>query len=394
MSQILTSDHYIWSSDGDSDNQLIKIHVRCFGAYFEIQYLRHNLAASPYLLAQHEKSLCIMRAGDEGNSSDVENGIKEICRLQKPFEALMTELAPNPPPPATHLFDYLYPPHMILEATAATQDSTVIQPRFRGSLPRQVLWPPGQYLATWGDWLESVKCFTSRQVRLVHTSTDPEQHPCLRGPSKVTAGDGVGWDAVCYFKALVRRVPGELWAYKQIAAALEAKKLRPEMRISRLHGVVVDEDRDVLQHYDHVPKEELAKWDDFGSESKSEDESPARMVGILITYIENKGTLYEVAPWSDCLDEHRRSWADELLGLVVELHKAGLVWGDAKPHNVLVDRQDRLWLIDFDGGYTHGWVDEVKKETKEGDLQGVERIKEWLAKYYEKPLDRSVPRSS
>jgi serine/threonine protein kinase len=183
----------------------------------------------------------------------------------------------------------------------------------------------------------------------------------------------------------VRRVAlGEPWAYKQIAAALEEKRLRPEIRICRFYSVVIDEDCNVLQHYIRAPQQELAKWgDDFESESESPPRGSAdcgskRMVGILITYIENKGTLHEVAPWSDCLDEKRRCWAAELECLVRELHAAGLVWGDAKPHNVLVDQEDRLWLIDFDGGYTYGWVDEVKNETQEGDLQGVERIKEWL----------------
>lgn len=197
---------------------------------------------------------------------------------------------------------------------------------------------------------------------------------------------------------------GEPWVYTQIAAALEVKRLLPDMRICRLHGMVVDEDRDVLQHYDRVSKEELlSKWDaDFGSESESESKSESesesasaslpRVVGILLTYIENKGTLYELAPWSDCLDERRHRWAAELESLVVELHAAGLVWGDAKPHNVLVDREDRLWIIDFDGSYTHGWVDEDKKETQEGDLQGVKRIKEskeWLVQCCKTPVNRN-----
>lgn len=372
MDQIFFLDRYTWSSSDDPNgDKLIRIKVRCFGACFEIQYLPHNLAASQHLLAQHDKSLGIMEAADQGNNWDA--AIEESRRLQKPFEALMTKLAPNPLPPANYLFDYLYTPHLVLEAIAPAQDSTAIQPRFKGALPRQVFRPPGQYLSTWGDCLESIKCFTSCEVRLVPSSLDPEHHPCLRGPSRVIAKGG----AVCYFKEFVRRVAlGETWVYNQIAAALEAKKLRPDIRICRLHGVVVDEDRDVLQHYVRVPNEELAKWDDdFGSEPESE--SPLkRIVGILITYIENKGTLYEVAPRSD--DKHRRRWATELEGLIGELHAAGIVWGDAKPHNVLVDREDRLWLIDFDGSYTYGWVDEIKKETQEGDLQGIERIKEWM----------------
>jgi hypothetical protein len=420
MMQAFVLDRYTWSSEIESDDQIITIKVRCFGVCFEIQYLPHNLAASPHLLEQHEKSLCILRTGDQGNSIKVENGIEEIRRLQKPFEALMTKLAPNPPPPANYLFDYLYTKYLVLEAMATTQDSTTIQTHFKGSHPRQVFWRPGQYLSGWSDRLGSVKRFTSRQVRLVPTSPDPEHHPCLRGPSKVIAEDGADAGTVCYFKGFeswhVRRVGlDEPWVYKRIAAALETKRLSPEIRICRLHGIVVDDDHDVLQHFVRAPKEDLAKWDEgFESESESES-SPSmsasmsdahpdlikpqgreskRIVGILLTYIENKGTLSEVAPWSDCPNEHRHRWAAELQVLIRELHAAGLVWGDAKPHNVLVDRENRLWLIDFDGSYTYGWVDEDKKETQEGDLQGVKRIQEWLVKCCKGPINRKVPRDN
>lgn len=89
----------------------------------------------------------------------------------------------------------------------------------------------------------------------------------------------------------------------------------------------------------------------------------------------------------------RTGTATELEGLVEELHTAGLVWGDAKPSNILVDQDDRLWLVDLEGGYTLGWVDEANRDSQKGDSQGVKRIKEWLAKCGEKPLDRVVPRS-
>jgi serine/threonine protein kinase len=282
-----------------------------------------------------------------------------------------------PRPQDYTLFDYLYVPHLVLEATAG-RDDVAIQPRFKGTLPRQMFVPLGPDVSG-ANWLKPIKSFTSRQIRLVITSPDPERHPCLRGPSKVLAEDGTA----CYFKAnvfepgFVRRMAlgeGKPWVYKQIAAAIESKLLRPDIRICRLHGVVVDEDRDVLAHYVHVSKEELAKWDDDFESSYFDpgtypDYSEVRkcclehLVGILVTYVENKGTLHELAAWSDYSNEQRRHWAAEVEGLVKELHAAGLVWGDAKPHNVLVDGENRLWLIDFDGGYTDGWVDQDKKES-------------------------------
>ncbi|PGG97805.1 hypothetical protein AJ80_09642 [Polytolypa hystricis UAMH7299] len=52
--------------------------------------------------------------------------------------------------------------------------------------------------------------------------------------------------------------------------------------------------------------------------------------------------------------------------------------GDAKAENVLVDQYGNAWIIDFSGGYTDGWVEENVKETKAGDLQGLQQIKKFL----------------
>ncbi|KAJ1324932.1 Kae1-associated serine/threonine protein kinase [Microdochium nivale] len=56
------------------------------------------------------------------------------------------------------------------------------------------------------------------------------------------------------------------------------------------------------------------------------------------------------------------------------LHDAGIVWGDAKADNFLVDRHSKLWIIDFGGSHTKGWVDPVLDETEEGDHMGVDKV--------------------
>lgn len=56
------------------------------------------------------------------------------------------------------------------------------------------------------------------------------------------------------------------------------------------------------------------------------------------------------------------------------LHENNIIWGDAKADNFMVDEDDRLWIIDFGGSYTEGWVDPELSETVEGDDMGVEKI--------------------
>ncbi|CAD6442366.1 713e0eec-ffbb-4749-886f-a37cc987178a [Sclerotinia trifoliorum] len=395
MMQIFFLESFQWSGIGEHDDELIKFQIRCFGAKFEIQYTLQNLSLSPNLLEQYQSSLAIMRACEVGDNRDGDKAFEEILRLKKPFEELIIELAPNPPPSCNQLSDYLYPPFLILEAKAAAQDSTIIQPHFKGQLPRQIRFPAGEYISPPLDWLNLVKSSTSQQIQLV-PSPDLEQHPCLRGPGKVIAEDG----ALCYYKelpSLSAVAEAKSWIHIQIPAAIEAKKLRSDIRICRLHSVVVDDDREVLQHwYSATEKDLVDEWrgdisDDWTPEEYADPNFDIRrVVGILLHYIDSKGTLEQIVPWSDCLDEHRHRWAIELEDLVGELHAAGLVWGDAKPHNVLVDRDDKLWLIDLEGGYTLGWVDEANKNSQEGDLQGVKRIKEWLAKWSKKSIDRIV----
>jgi tRNA A-37 threonylcarbamoyl transferase component Bud32 len=64
---------------------------------------------------------------------------------------------------------------------------------------------------------------------------------------------------------------------------------------------------------------------------------------------------------------------------VTQLHRAGIIWGDAKAENVLIARDSNAWITDFGGGYTRGWVDEGKAGTLEGDLQGVAKILDFLS---------------
>ena len=50
----------------------------------------------------------------------------------------------------------------------------------------------------------------------------------------------------------------------------------------------------------------------------------------------------------------RQKWDQQISSTVAYLHEASVAWGDSKAENVLVDRYDNAWVIDFGGGYTRG----------------------------------------
>jgi hypothetical protein len=100
------------------------------------------------------------------------------------------------------------------------------------------------------------------------------------------------------------------------------------------------------------------------------------VLGILIRIIDVKLRLDKALVTAD--RELRQSWYDDVAATVATLHNAGLVWGDVKAHNVLIDNNDKPWVIDFGGGYTEGWVEKQHMETVEGDLQGLANIRHYL----------------
>ncbi len=75
----------------------------------------------------------------------------------------------------------------------------------------------------------------------------------------------------------------------------------------------------------------------------------------------------------------RRRWAPHVDGSIKKLHQQGIIWGDAKAENVLIDKNDDAWVIDFGGSYTPGWVDPDKAGSLEGDIQGLEMIIDMLS---------------
>ncbi|OAQ74370.2 protein kinase subdomain-containing protein [Pochonia chlamydosporia 170] len=77
-------------------------------------------------------------------------------------------------------------------------------------------------------------------------------------------------------------------------------------------------------------------------------------------------------------DTLKDRWIGQIRDTLCQLHSAGISWGDAKPANVLVDRNMDTWIVDFGGGHTEGWVPKELADTIEGDLVGLRNIKQFI----------------
>jgi serine/threonine protein kinase len=127
---------------------------------------------------------------------------------------------------------------------------------------------------------------------------------------------------------------------------LKIAELGADLRASRLYGIVQD------------------------------DKYP--LIGLLYYYIDEESTLtWAVGPETPA--SLKEPWAAQLTRTLKTLHGAGVIWGDVKAANVLIDKDNTAWIIDFGGGYTEGWVNRDKAGTVKGDLQGLANIMDFIS---------------
>ena len=104
---------------------------------------------------------------------------------------------------------------------------------------------------------------------------------------------------------------------------------------------------------------------------------PTSIMGLLLTAIPSATPLTTLMD-SEVSSTKRAKWGREASRIVSILHSHNIIWGDAKGDNFMVDEDDELWIIDFGGSFTEGWVAEKYMETEEGDDMGLGKVREGL----------------
>jgi serine/threonine protein kinase len=98
------------------------------------------------------------------------------------------------------------------------------------------------------------------------------------------------------------------------------------------------------------------------------------LIGIITEYVQTEKRSLAHVDFQSTPKPQRVKWVTQIQDTIRKLHDIGVVWGDAKTDNVLIDKSGDAWIVDFGGGRTHGWIDEAVFGTPEGDLEGVKKI--------------------
>ena len=181
-----------------------------------------------------------------------------------------------------------------------------------------------------------IPVINAADITVVTESDEPAPiHPAI-----VELDDGSGYFLKTVDMQQIQPMKREI----QILKKLEKKGLREEFRFPIIRNLV-----------------------------RFEDDSQTQIMGFPMDVIPDATPLTKLFD-SKISQKQREKWAKESKRIVQLLHDHGLVWGDAKADNFMVDADDNLWIIDFGGSYTDGWIDPELKETEEGDDMGVRKI--------------------
>lgn len=345
------SAHGVRTITGDDASEDVSVSMRYHGRLFVIDISVSNFHNSPNATKEYLKYIKTLLPDNDGEY----DGITETDMfewLANIFNPIFSQLAPEclasfDPVKIENgiskplLSEYLFPETFGCRLEAKDEEFIPVYVDNHGSLvtPRSFLdCDLLDELETW------TRFFEPSELEVVFHR--PKQALYLM-PELVLADLGKSSNngkTLCFFKAygLASEVPmtRELIVHKKLYDA----KLGPEVRVSQLQGIVHTQDEDAT-------------------------------LGLLLSLVDHEeGMTLQSALYDNPPQHLRERWAKQVSHTVEELHRVGAIWGDAKTDNILIDHDGNAWVIDFEGGYTEGWVDKDKAGTKEGDLQGLGKI--------------------
>ena len=209
------------------------------------------------------------------------------------------------------------------------------------------LWTPAFFtspmpIADLPESCRAVPYFQAREIWIAPIMDERNSIDSVQG--RVVTAEGLP----LYFKPRVECREQEFERELHILSCIDEAGLTARLRVPKLKGIVVSRENTIM--------------------------------GMLMTLITSSelGTHLR-SPGLQSRFELHGKWEEQLTAILRELHAHGIVWGDAHPMNIVIDEEMNAWAIDFGGMNNAEFVDDEKRETTEGDWQGITRIFQgWL----------------
>lgn len=338
----------------EEDNRWFTVNVKIHGKTLAISVCPEEFQNSPMRLEEFSQYLEILQSDIEGewftdeeeddDDDNVHGGGKSptqgpVLELSLhgcyewavgPFLPLLEEFAPRPSDDATITLQHFFSGESF-EANLTAVDDTLVPGEIHAMDDIENVIGNAGLL-----WKTTCPIFEAREVEVL--SDDPT-YILVDEPTRVQVKG-----KELFFKACMD--PDDSVGAHEVLTLEKIFKARfdqQEVRTSRLYGIVEDE--------------------------------KSQMIGLLLHYIQVDDTMHgKVIDAEPSVSDLKDKWKRQVTGTVEALHRAGIIWGDVKASNVLVDTAGNAWVTDFGGGHTEGWVDRDKAGTIEGDLQGLRAI--------------------
>ncbi|PNP55501.1 hypothetical protein THARTR1_04331 [Trichoderma harzianum] len=322
------------------DDNDVRFTVRRNGKVFHIKLSPSNFVNSPTMANKYKSYLEVLKSGQEVLGEIYDTDVYEW--VMAPFEPFFTNLAPDPTDETitVTLKEYLYPKFFVFILDIIDEK---LRPRL---VPTEgsPYWP--SFVRFDDDFLDDLETWTTLYdpAGIVISHKVPKD-ALFKAPKKVLIDKG---QAVCFLKRCYGsiQITQELKTYKKIHEA----GLDSRVNVCRLYGIVMDDC-------------------DF-------------ILGLLLTYIDCDARPLSARVHPEEPDDPtpaiRERWMGQIETALSALHENHIVWGDVKAENVLIDKNEDAWLVDFDGGYTEGWVDKDVVGTVMGDFTGMARLRTLL----------------
>ena len=217
------------------------------------------------------------------------------------------------------------------------ESTSDLEQRMQKLLPNMIL---PKYITDKAD----VKWFSANDFEVLSTSDQPPGTPFH--PARI---QNRKTKEICFLKIVDNAQPGPVKREIDILSRIKQAKLYNEINVPVLEGLLA---------FDGAEQTPSGK---------------KRIMGFIQTDIPDPTPL-TMKLTTEIPQEKRDVWAKEADRIKEILHKHDIIWGDAKADNFMVDKDDKLWIIDFGGSYTEGWVDKELNETEEGDDMGTDKI--------------------